>query len=735
MSGAWTAKDVMEEIARQAPTMGIAPDVATALFIAENSADGKILPTRVIKGATASPKGARGVMQVMPHTMEGLKATGFLSPEHQHNPTDLASQVREGLAAIKEKQARQKTPDDPLELAAMYNGGNNAWMAYRTGQLDKLPAETKHYFTKVKTALGQKPGATMSEQTITPASSATPPSTMANLRSSVYDPEALSAAMSSGVQLIKAGGTIDTATNMINQAITSRKAIEAEQQEAIQATAQAEAAQTLANTAITANQAARRRDILTTAGLNADTATNRANAAMAAIMAESVKAEALGAEIDSRMAVSMFDNPLEWMVNQVRLPGMVGAYNAIAEGVNRKRVEVANLQTIANNQISLNQAMDADLITKHGVTQAAVTASKAQEALKKAQADTAGAAIRDAETAINLGATRFRTAATMADMTKQVMSENAGMNEKAAAKEAEKLAVTQVNNYLKMIGSTTQHTVDTFTKMLPRKEQERLLEASGTGRIGKTLYESAIAVNEGGNLDNIAASGDAAATVWVRGTLGEAREAVSKDLAAAKAQSRITGKPVKEEEFFKAAVDKMQDVYTGQLQDLRTASKFNPYKLDYPTAVKDPALQNNVVTKFYAEYGPTSKAPMFTQLDENIMMQQLGLKIAAGQLTVPQAAADVSKFYTTAAKLQAERTKYVLFGLNAPRNGYTVVLPGANGGLFSKNLGATGSVDLTNQAAVEAALTTSTAFAIRDLMQQQQMQPGGFNMLGNLGAP
>ncbi|WP_230677575.1 hypothetical protein, partial [Streptococcus pneumoniae] len=79
-----------------------------AFFIAENSANGTMAPMRVIDGAVKSPAGARGVMQTMPGTEELLKKAGFLPSDWQFNPADLPSQVQGGLAALREKQSRQK---------------------------------------------------------------------------------------------------------------------------------------------------------------------------------------------------------------------------------------------------------------------------------------------------------------------------------------------------------------------------------------------------------------------------------------------------------------------------------------------------------------------------------------------------------------------------------------------------------------------------------------------------
>jgi hypothetical protein len=145
----WSASDVLQEIGRQAGDFGIDPRVAGALFMSENSASGNATQGR---GDAVSRTGASGVMQVQPGTAKGLQKVGLLPPDWKHDPEDLASQVQAGLAAIKDMSSRVKNPDDPLELAAYYNGGTKGLKTYQSGDLSKLPSETSKYLDKFKTA-------------------------------------------------------------------------------------------------------------------------------------------------------------------------------------------------------------------------------------------------------------------------------------------------------------------------------------------------------------------------------------------------------------------------------------------------------------------------------------------------------------------------------------------------------------------------------------------------------
>lgn len=711
----FTAQEVLDEIARQAPGAGISPKLAQAFFITENSDSGTIKPDRKISGATMSPRGARGVMQTMPATEAGLQKAGFLPAEWKFNPADLRGQVQAGLAALQEMQGRQKNRGDVLELAAMYNGGNAAWRAYREGAMEKIPAETQHYFKKISTALGfggpmdQGTQAQSSQiQQGAPVASSSSSATRTSTRTNVFDPLALDAALQSATQLTQNGGSFDTALQQITAAQVQRQQAEASQIAAITDWSTKQGLATTAQTALDAGEAARRAQILTAASINPVDAGNKANAAMEQIMLAMPSLEAAGAEIDARQAVGIFDNPLQWLVNQVRLPGMVGQYNQQVRSVNRTIEGVKNLQGLAATQITLGQASDADAITNAGAAKAAEQAAAAQAKLTEVQAATAGAAVRDAQTALALQTDKTKVLIDIAQLTKQVQSENVGMSEKDAERRAHEIQLQRVNNWLKMIGSNQRYDTATF-KAIPAKTREELLVASSGDGISRTLWDGLSYINQLGDWRKIAAEGDAGAVTWMRNTLMAADKLTAEELKLAEQQARISGKPIaKREVFLEQAVNKMEQLYTAELADMRTANDSNPYKIAYDHMVKVPALQNNAVSQFLKANGPTSQTPIFNKVDEKFIIDHFTGQIAAGKVTSGQAAQQISQFYSGAMKEQAARSKYALFGFSAPE-GYKVVIPIS--GLFEGASRNAGVIDLTNPAAVEQYLIKNTAMS------------------------
>lgn len=724
----FSPQEIFQEIDRQANTFGVDPAVAKAIFIAENSDDG-VLQRKVIKGATTSNMGARGVMQTMPDTEEALKKTGFLPKEWQYNPADLRGQVQAGLAAMKEKLTRLRNPEDPLALAAFYNGGTYGRKTYEAGLLDQLPKETQHYLKKVQTALGglksMEPGTNTNRPTPQQiernvASPSGGPGTSASSSSfarqgsttSAFDPTLVASALSQGMQLIQQGGAIDTAIADVGSAVAARKQAEAAQVAAAQQAGAIAGQSVMADTAVATAAATRRAEILSRMNINPDIANNIAQVAADSIISETAQLEGLGSEIDNRMAVGFFDNPLQWLVNQTRLPGMVGQYNAGVESVNRKIAATKELQGLATTQINLSQAIDADLIAAQGKAKAAEVASKATQELTKIQAEQAGNAVRDAQLGLVMAGEKFKVAANMAELTAQVRRDNREMSEREAEKEAEKISVDRINKWLKMVGSELQYTPAQF-KSLPGKTKQELFEISSTDRIAANMAQAFDAINRYGSTAKIASEGDAAAVSWIRNTTARAQQQTAEDLKLAEANAKITGKVLKREEYLAANLQKIQELYQAETRDMRTASPDNPMKIDYSMMLKDPGMKGNAVAGFLQQYGPASANPIMPVVDERLILNKFAEDISLGKVTSAQAAEQISQFYKTGARLQAERTKYPLFGLDKPANGYTVVIP--KPGMFEKNVGsAAGVVDLTNPAAVESFLIKDVAVRARN---------------------
>jgi len=526
-----------------------------------------------------------------------------------------------------------------------------------------------------------------------------------------WNPLVYDAAINSVTDMTKAGGSIDQAFTDMTAAITARKAAETQQVTAIQQNAEDIGAAGAAHAAVVGAQAARRNNILSVANINPDQVDNQFRMAVENINRTSALAEPLGKEIDRRMAVGIFDNPLEWLVNQVRLPGMVGEYNAIAGEQNRAITTAKNLQALASSQLAISDNMDADAIAKDILADSAVRASAAVAKLREVQATTAGAGVRDAANTLAMQTNKADLNLRVLALTKERTTESSAESDRKDKAAAEQAQIDDVNRYLKMIGSNRQYTAPTF-KLLGTKEKTQLLELSGTGIIAKQFSTAMNVIDGMGSANNIANEGDSAAMNWFKGTIAEANSLSQKNLEMAKAAALGTGKVLDERGHLMQTLDNMQTVYQNQAAtDLRTASDNNPVKLNYTFLAKQPLFKGNAVAEYINEFGPAGKTPAFTKVDEVNILDKLSNQGMLNPALIPSLAKQVTDFYRQGSIVQAESTKYPLFGIDKPA-GYNVILPSTNASFFSSKVaeGTAGKpIDLTNQAAVELYLTKNIA--------------------------
>ena len=131
------ALKVIEEAERQ----GVNPDFALSVALAESAFN----PDAV------SPKGAMGVMQLMPATAKELGV----------DPKDLTQNIQGGIKYL--KQLANQFDNDTASILAAYNAGPNSKF-FQTGDIKDLPTETIDYVNKITDYAGGKlPRFTVSE--------------------------------------------------------------------------------------------------------------------------------------------------------------------------------------------------------------------------------------------------------------------------------------------------------------------------------------------------------------------------------------------------------------------------------------------------------------------------------------------------------------------------------------------------------------------------------------------
>ena len=704
-------EQVLAEIDRQAPIFGIKPEFAKALAVAENTDKPDAAFPSYVSGKTVSPAGAQGVMQVMPDTAEGLKKVGLLPPTWKYDPANLTTQVQAGLAAMADHRSRMKNPDDVLEFAAGYNGSPAVHKAYLRGDLTKLPTEMQGYLQKVRAAATKFGVPTMDAQMTptasTPATGA-PTGVTTTTRRSVSDPAALQDYLSSATGIIAPGGVIDKTIASVVGFGKQRADAAAGVKTAIAEAGAAAGTEAATKAAVEAAAATRRAGILTAANLNPDMVGNEMVRTVDTIYKTDDALAQMRPEIDARMAVGFFDNPLEWLVNQTRLPGMVEQYNSVARTQNVAVDKFKTLQNIASSQQSISTSMDADLISQAAKASAAATAAKAAAELKKVDYETVGADIRDALTIAQLEGNRAQVAASILSNTRETKVIREGESAQEAARRQEQETVDAANRVIVAAGGNPIPSYAAY-KTLSTRERDIIQSAVNNGKFGRDFAESFMFVKDKGNYETLARQGGAAVRNWTQATNVKAAQLV--DFEAAKPENR--GKKLDKEKMMLEALNTVQSKYQQEAaNDMRTAEDSNPMKLSYVTLAKLPELANNPMAIFINTYGPQGKEPQFQKIDEQYVLSRFAASVKDGTMKMPDAVAAINEFYKVATAKQAQLTAWPMFGLEKPSKMYAVKLP---------EFGIPNTVDLGNAGQVENLLTYKIA---RDFRAQSAIMFG-----------
>jgi hypothetical protein len=705
----FTLPQILNEIDKQAAAFGVNPNIAKSIIVAENTGSGSTKVKTTYSGDAVSSAGAMGVGQVMPATAAGLQKAGFLPSTWKHDPENLGSQIQATLAAMAEKQQRMNDPNDLGEWASVYNGSSATHRAYKAGKTSQLPQETQQYIPKLRRAMmeltgqaGNNPSAFTAGPSgaggTGPGTAVAGNSSRTSVRRNVQDPDMLNMFLSDAMGAVGTGGTFDQAELALDASTTARTKAALELESAIGQKATAAGAAATADAAVLAAGQAKRAQILTSMNLDPAITGNEMQRALGVVNDTDMQLARLKPEIDARMAVGFFDNPLEWLVNQTRLPGMVSEYNGIVGVQKDAQQRYAGLAQIANTQQTLSGATEADLIARGGQAKAELAAKDAVVDATKVRFELAGNQARDAMQMAQLTGQKLNIEAGILAQTKQSVTESAGESERAKIARAEEENLSNINAILVAAGGNPIPSVAQF-KQLPAAKKEMLLSAATSGSFGKDFAESFGLVWNDGNREKMAKTGGAAVVHWVNGTVAKAGTMLEQERKNALAQGNKKWDGKKE---LPNLLNQQQQIYQVEsATDMRTASEYNPFKLDYATAAKDPALKGNSVAIWLQQYGPQGTTPMMQKVDEQFIIQKFAQSVSAGTMKAPQAAADISNFYKIATRNQMLLTKPQLFGLSTPEKTYPVKITGV--GIGSTNL------DLGNQSQVENALTKKVA--------------------------
>lgn len=702
----FSVDEIMRTIDEMAPSFGVDPGIAKSIIVAENTKDGRIRRGSFSGDATNSNQ-TMGIGQVIPTTARGLQQAGLLPPDWKFDPNDLKSQLSASLAAMKDMKSRLRNPDDPLELGAYYNGGTKGLENYQAGR--PLVPETAQYLQKQRTYMADNQ---MTPQQIERAASQpAAPRTFKSTNSStttsrnVFDEGALA-------NFNSASGLLNTAIGDAYSALDARtngvSAMGDQLVGSILAAGEAAGSSAMATATMRAAGEARRAALLTRANLNPEQTDNRMDQALSALDTTSALLEQKRPEIDQRMSVGIFDNPLEWLVNQTRLPGMIGEYNGLVGQQKDALAKYEAAKGIATSAIDMSQAIDADKTLLAGAALANAETAKAQMQSDQVKLQLQQKSASDALQAVQLANTAASNSLQQVMLTKQMEAVRQGESEAEARTKGEQAALSEFNMLVKAAGGAGI-AYDRFKQLTP-KAREEILSANSSGKFGSDIVKAIGFVNKYGNWDAMATNGQLAVRTWVNDSSIEVGKALEQEKVKAAAMGKAnTFNPDKAEAALWEA--KAAQYQSAAAVNMRAAPDANPYKISYKNIIADPKWDGNAFVGLMKKYGPDGTERQFTNYDEQAFLQRA---VTVARLSGDPAgatkklAADISSFYKQASREQQMITKPQMFGLQTPSKTYPVMLPAYSTGAIPK------SIDLGDGSQVENFLTRQVAREIAE---------------------
>lgn len=326
--------------------------------------------------------------------------------------------------------------------------------------------------------------------------------------------------------------------------------------------------------------------ILKIANLDTRSADNAFATALAERMQLKKQRETLAVDIDAREAVGLFDDPLQYLVNQTILPGRIAEYNNLARRENDNIHRVDTLQREVAAQEGLDLGATADLYTSRAThianSDAATAAANAAELRARAQgliANRVMAVANLTERRINHQEIMSKWAIALAD--KREMDQK---------KEDDRQDELDKNRRVKMVGGLIGNNMATFKwlKGQSKEVQEMWATRAGTLSLGDSLPETMEFVRRFGDLNAMRLSGTAELADMFKAFEGEINKRADNIANTwATAHPELATRPPKRAEAQRIAAELLQGEWEGQRDNnMFKADPTNPYGINHKAAVR-----------------------------------------------------------------------------------------------------------------------------------------------------
>lgn len=640
--------EVYKLIDELAPALGVDPRTAKIIIGAEqvHKGDGGVgfkMPAQF--SPRPSPVGAQGVGQVMPKTLQALQQQGHL-PKDFVNDGSLRSQVVASLAAVKEIAPR--AGNDPLRLAAYYNGGTNPGKAYGTPAFATAPEETRNHVEKARFVMNtldgnQSPAETQRLNATKPAGA---PSSIPDLG-----------------ELMKLYGNVSQGTDTAVAAVRGYQQASdtglQEHTEALQLGA--EAAKAKANAAIEGNAILQaRKDLVTQMfGLgNSDINTLRDE-----YVGKESQRRQLETQVQEQLSVGFFDNPLKYLANLTTLPGLVAQHNALAKRTDDINGEIATRQDLSIKQ---QQATAADLTGAYAKEQQAIADAEVARVTAEAaklKVETAATNAKNMLTIVSADSGRLSAAAQLAAIVRAEQRQTAE-ELKLSKKETDELVEVGVVN--KMLAPLGAELPAKFWKEMSPNQKLQFTQMGSRASYGNTLAESYQ------NIQSLGMYNRQKADPSIVRFMDSVAEQLPARIGKVMAQNVV--KPPKPEDAERMALQELETEWKSWIkagEDRERAPLGSPYNLDYNyahiTGKYNGSFIGNALTK-QAQADLRNGAGL---MDFNGLAAEALIEIKSEKLLPHEAAKQLATFYRDEQSQMYRARGLSLFNMPAPKD-YTV---------------------------------------------------------------
>lgn len=490
----------------------------------------------------------------------------------------------------------------------------------------------------------------------------------------------------------------DVVNNLINDVTRSTdEAVAAHEKAAgaVLAGGLAKAAEATITGTIEASGAATRERILKAANLDTRATDNLFATTLADRLKLSRERSTLGAEIDAREAVGLFDDPINYIINQTVLPGQVAQYNAVATKENDLGRELRYTQDATKVQESLDLGATSDLYLMRAVQSAnaevAMSTAKAEELRAQSKSLVASkvltiAGLRDRQ--INFQETLSKWEVALAD-------KREGQQKKTEELEDER----DKDRRVRTIGTLIGNNMASFRwlKGQGKDVQEAWARRAGTLSLGDSLAEASEFVRRFGDLNNMRTGGAGELADMFKAFFGEIDKRATniQNTWAATHPGQETKVP-KSVEARQLAADQMQAEWEGQRDiNMFGADQVNPYKINHK--------------KEYLTYRGDKNNPVYLMVKDaykqNVLVddkQLIGAVIQLvgdGTMQPREASAAIAEYYGDSVRRNNGDRNIKNMGMDAQEN-YRV-----------RPVGSNISIDLMNPTSVENYFTKELAIS------------------------